>query len=86
VINHKVIHLKELPDQPTPVQFTGTGCLMVLKDLLGDVRFGVEWNHGPLRSTGHDWVFCWRLYERDTPVVLVPSVVCRHHKTATEWF
>ena len=86
VINNKVIHLKELPDQPTPVQFTGTGCLMVLKNFLGDVRFGVEWNHGTLRSTGHDWVFCWRLYERDTPVVLVPSVVCRHHKTATEWF
>jgi len=85
-INNKVVHWKELPPEPTPVNFTGTGCLMVLKDMLGDVRFGVEWNHGTLRSTGHDWVFCWRLHERGTPVILVPGVVCRHHKTATEWY
>ena len=86
VIENKVVHLIELPKEASPVHFTGTGCLMVLRDLLGGFRFSTEWNHGKLRSTGHDWCFAWELHQRGTPVMLVPDVVCRHHKSEREWF
>lgn len=86
VIKAKVVHLIELPKEPSPIHFTGTGCLMVLRDLLGGVRFATEWNYGQLRSSGHDWCFAWALHQRGTPVMLVPDVVCRHHKSEREWF
>ena len=84
-LGRTVKHLIELPEDPAPVQFTGTGCLMVLKDLAADARFGTEWVHGQLRSAAHDWTFSWQLDQRGTPVVLVPGVICRHHSSPLEW-
>lgn len=85
VVGDRVVHLKTLPTQVSPIQMTGTGCMMILKDLLKGVRFGTEWRHANMRSTGHDWVFAWDLYQRGTPVRLVPSVICRHHSSQTVW-
>lgn len=85
VQDRRVIHLAELPVEPVPVHFTGTGCLMVLRDLLGGIRFGTEWNHNGLRSSAHDWVFAWQLHEQGTPIRILPSIVCRHHMTDKEW-
>jgi hypothetical protein len=84
-LGRKVSHLIELPEAPTPVQFTGTGCLMVAKDLAAGVRFGTEWIHQTRRAAAHDWVFAWQLDQRGTPVILVPEVVCRHHSSPQEW-
>lgn len=86
VENSRVVHLAELPANTVPVQMTGTGCMMVLRDLLRGIRFGAEWRHQHMRTTGHDWNLAWELHERGTPVRLVPSVVCRHHSTLQEWF
>lgn len=75
-----VEHLKQPPRQPIPIQLTGTGCLMVLRDLLGPVKFRAEWRGGNgLRTTGHDWSFCQQLWDLGTPVLLVPEVHCRHY-------
>jgi glycosyltransferase involved in cell wall biosynthesis len=84
-LGSKVNHLIELPEVPTPVQFTGTGCLMLLRDLAADVRFGTEWVHQHRRVPAHDWMFAWQLEQRGTPVILVPEVVCRHHSSQQEW-
>jgi GT2 family glycosyltransferase len=84
-LGSKVNHLIELPEVPTPVQFTGTGCLMLLKDLAADVRFGTEWVHQHRRVPAHDWMFAWQLDQQGTPVILVPEVVCRHHSGPEEW-
>ncbi|MCB1063660.1 MAG: glycosyltransferase family 2 protein [Verrucomicrobiae bacterium] len=85
VRENRVVHLQDLPNSPFPVHLTGTGCLMVLRDLLRGTRFRTEWNHGLLRSTGHDWSFVWALHEQDTPVILVPDVICRHHLNLETW-
>jgi hypothetical protein len=37
------------------------------------------------RIPSHDWTFSYRLHEQGTPILLVPSVVCRHHTTVEEW-
>ncbi len=74
----RVRHWPELPKETTPVPLTGTGCLMILRDLLGDTRFHIEWQHDGKRSPAHDWTFAWQLWERGTPVRLVPDVVCNH--------
>lgn len=74
-----VRHWTKLPQQASPVTLTGTGCLMLLRDLVGDVRFSLEWQHRARRSPAHDWgAFAWALSERGTPVRLVPGVVCEH--------
>lgn len=74
----EVRHWSRLPEVPGPVALTGTGCLLVLRDLLGGLRFGLEWSHDGRRSPAHDWTFSWALHDRGEPVVLVPSVVCVH--------
>lgn len=74
----EVKHWSRLPAAPAPVALTGTGCLLVLRDLLGGLRFGLEWSHDGRRSPAHDWTFSWALHERGEPVVLVPSVICQH--------
>lgn len=74
----EVRHWSRLPEVPGPVALTGTGCLLVLRDLLGGLRFGLEWSHDGRRSPAHDWAFSWGLHERGEPVVLVPSVICQH--------
>ena len=84
-LGKSVTHLIELPEAPVPVQFTGTGCLMVLRDLAAGVPFRTEWVHGDLRAAAHDWTFAWHLDQRGTPVILVPDVVCRHHSSPQEW-
>ena len=84
-LGKKVSHLIELPEAPTPVQFTGTGCLMVAKDLAAGVRFRTEWIHQNRRAAAHDWVFAWQLDQRGMPVILVPEVICRHHSSPQEW-
>lgn len=84
-LGKKVNHLIELPEAPTPVQFTGTGCLMLLKDLAVGLRFGTEWVHQSRRVPAHDWMFAWQLHQRGTPVILVPEVVCRHYSGPQEW-
>lgn len=85
VIAGRPQRITELPLEPAPVQLTGTGCLMVLRDMLGPVRFSALWHHGCCRVCAHDWTFSWQLHQRETPVILVPAVVCRHHTTVDEW-
>lgn len=85
VVHRKVVHLTELPPHPVPVTFTGTGCLMVLKDRLRGLRWTAEWNQDGLRSPAHDWTLSAALRDREEPVILVPSVVCRHHQTEEVW-
>lgn len=81
----KVVALREVPPDNVPVQLTGTGCCMVLRDAVQGIRFDAEWNHNGLRSRAHDWTFHWRLHERGMPTLLVPSVLCRHHQTEEAW-
>lgn len=81
----KVVPLREVPTSVMPIQLTGTGCCMMLRDLVAGIRFDAEWNHDGLRSRAHDWTFHWRLYQRGTPTLLVPSVLCRHHNTEDTW-
>ncbi len=74
----RVRHWQDLPKETTPVPLTGTGCLMLLRDLVGNARFHLEWQHDGKRSPAHDWTFAWQLWDRGTPVRLVPGVVCQH--------
>lgn len=79
------LHWQQMPESPRPVTFTGTGCLMLLKDRLRGLRWSAEWNAGGLRSAAHDWTLAWALHERGDPIVMVPSVLCRHHQTEEVW-
>jgi glycosyltransferase involved in cell wall biosynthesis len=79
------VHWQQAPAAPRPVTFTGTGCLMLLKDRLRGLRWTAEWNAGGLRSSAHDWTLAWALHERGDPIVMVPSVLCRHHQTEEVW-
>lgn len=74
----RVVHLTELPKDPFAIDLTGTGCLMVLRDLLAGTRFAVEWQHDGKRSPAHDWTFSQGLARRGRTIVAVPAVVCEH--------
>lgn len=74
----KVEHLTALPKENRAVDLTGTGCLLVLKSRIGSIRFGIEWSHDGKRSPAHDWSFSWGLKTAGNPVMLIPSVVCKH--------
>ena len=80
-----VMHLQELPAEPFPVQLTGTGCLMLLKDRLRGLRWKAEWHSHGRRSPAHDWTLSHALHQREDPVWLLPSVICRHHITAEDY-
>jgi len=85
-VGSKVQRWMALPAQPTPVQLTGTGCLLLHRALLPEgLRFRGELVAHGRRIPSHDWTFSHRLHELGTPVLLVPSVLCRHHTTAEEW-
>ena len=83
----RCVRWRELPLEPSPVQLTGTGCLMILRDLVPrDLQFRAELPvDDRVRKLSHDWSFSGALWARGMPVFLVPSVVCRHHTTAFEW-
>jgi glycosyltransferase involved in cell wall biosynthesis len=83
--NGKIEWLREYPREPKPIDMTGTGCLMILKDLIGSTKFGIEWRHKGRVSYGHDWVFTWGLKMNGTPVLLLPTVPCRHYQDANSW-
>lgn len=84
-VGDRVNYVTELPKEPIRVHFTGTGCLMVLRDMVGPARFGIEWHHAQMHSSGHDWVFAWRLFQDGQPVLMLPSVVCKHYQTEADW-
>jgi glycosyltransferase involved in cell wall biosynthesis len=84
-VGAQVDYVTEVPSERKAVDFTGTGCLMVARPMIGGVDFGIEWHHGEFNSSGHDWVFAWRLKENGTPVIMLPNVLCRHHQTPTEF-
>jgi glycosyltransferase involved in cell wall biosynthesis len=75
----------DLPLSAEPVQLTGTGCLMILRDLVQGMAFRPQWHLGAVCSNAHDWTFSSDLFERGTPVMVVPSVVCPHHTNAREF-
>lgn len=77
-VGGKVEHWTALGAGPMPAPLTGTGCLMVLRDALAGARFALEWQHDGKRSPAHDWAFSWELYQRGTPVMLIPDVICEH--------
>jgi len=81
-----VRHLQELPPNPFPTELTGTGCLMLLKDALRGLRWEAEWRDSKRRSPAHDWTLSYALHKRGEPIWLIPSVVCRHHQTESDWF
>ena len=80
-----VTHAKTLPQSPTPVRLTGTGCLMVLKDMLGDIRFSPQWRSGSIVSNAHDWTFSDQLWQANMAIQALPQVVCPHLQTATSF-
>lgn len=70
------------------VDVTGTGCLMLLRDLIpAAVRFEAEWRSadGKHRSPAHDWAFTAQLAAAGHPVRWLPAVKCRHHVDGKEW-
>ena len=83
--NGRPMHWQQAPANPQPAAFTGTGCLMILKDRLKGLRWSAEWNAGNLRSPAHDWTLAWALHERGDPICIVPAVQCRHYQTEEVW-
>jgi len=81
----KTKRLAELPDEPFEIDLTGTGCLMLNKDLLQGLRWQAECRFYGRAIPSHDWHFSWALKERGEPVLLLPGVLCRHHQTEDVW-
>jgi len=76
-----VVHSKSPPARPTPVQLTGTGCLMMNRDLVKDVDFEPQWRCNGIVSNAHDWTFSSKLFDQGRPVIALPSVVCPHFRS-----
>jgi GT2 family glycosyltransferase len=73
-----VVHTKNMPVKPSPVQLTGTGCLMMLRDLVEDVEFDPMWRNNGVVSNAHDWTFSSKLFDQGRPVIALPSIYCPH--------
>lgn len=85
-VNGQVQRWTSLPARPTPVQLTGTGCLLIHRDSVPiGLRFEGELLAHGRRIPSHDWAFSHRLHQLGCPVLLLPSVLCRHYTTAEEW-
>lgn len=84
---NRCVRWTSLPSGPTPVQLTGTGCLMLLRDLLPrGLQFRAELPlSDTVRKHSHDWSLTYRLHLLGKPVIVVPSVVCRHHHSLEDW-
>ena len=74
----EIINHTSPPVTPMPIQLTGTGCLMILRDLVRGMSFRPQWHHGAIRSNAHDWTFSSDLFTQNRPVMALPSVVCPH--------
>lgn len=75
----------EPPSKPTPVDLTGTGCLMLNKDFINGLRWQAEWRHAGRAVPSHDWHFSWELQQRGQPVLMLPQVICRHYQNEDVW-
>lgn len=72
-------HLTHVPDTNGPIDFCGTGCLMLWRDrtphcwrpLLGD-------------TPAHDWEWCRQLSDMGRPLILVPKARCGHARTTDD--
>lgn len=70
--------------QPLEVDITGTGCLLFWKRLAPPaVNSFLASANGPVAA--HDWAFTHAMRQAGRKVLLLPSVRCRHYKTAKEW-
>ncbi|MDR3637361.1 MAG: glycosyltransferase [Isosphaeraceae bacterium] len=80
----KIQELATLPDRPTFVDMTGTGCLLIFRPFARHA-FGSHVKGIP----AHDWRWCLDLkaYSEDyhpeaKQVLLLPHVACRHYRDA----
>jgi len=76
--DHEIQTLRTPPREPTTVDMTGTGCLMMFRPFANH-RFQSHVRNIP----AHDWAWCVQLKKRGTPVVIIPGVQCRHHRDNT---
>lgn len=68
-------HLTELPAEPGPIDLAGTGCLMLLRDLMPPVEALFRG-----KVAAHDWALSDALASRGNKVWMVPSVVVPHYQ------
>lgn len=71
---NRICTLKEMPKQPTEVDLTGSGCLMILRPFARH-RFTSHVQQIP----AHDWAWCLDLKKQGGRVLLEPEVACRHY-------
>lgn len=80
-----ITHAACPPSLNCPIQLTGTGCLMVLRDLVRGMKFRPQWTNGTIRSNAHDWTFSSDLFAQGRPVMVVPTVICPHFSADGEF-
>lgn len=78
----RIIHEASPPTTAKPVQLTGTGCLMILRDLVKGMTFKPKWSDEIRSVNAHDWTFSSDLFDQNRPVIVVPAVWCPHHHDA----
>lgn len=66
-------HLHKPPQEPAPVDFSGTGCLMFWKD-----RTPRMWKPKFRGVPAHDWAWCADLKESNGKLIAVPDARCGH--------
>lgn len=69
-------HLTELPAEPGPIDLSGTGCLMLLRDLMPSVEALFRG-----KVAAHDWALSDALASRGNKVWMVANVVVPHYQT-----
>lgn len=72
-------HLTRIPDTNGPVDFCGTGCLMLWRD-----RTPHCWRPLIGETPAHDWEWCRQLADMGRPLILVPKARCGHARSSAD--
>jgi hypothetical protein len=73
--------LLQPPVEPIPVDYTGTGCLMIFRP---EARH--RFRSHVRGAAAHDWAWCDELRESTGQRVMIdPSVKCRHYQDSDSY-